>query len=75
MKASLITVRFKSAFPDHLIQDMAEGFLGLCAQTERDQDPRTLLLRPTVHEYAILKLQLQELESEGALSYSVERIG
>jgi len=65
-----IQVTFKENFPLHLIREFAQhGFLNLCRAVSAATDPRVLVLHPTPHEYHVLKLQLKELEGEGALTF------
>ena len=65
-----IKVTFTEKFPRELIRDTPQlGFLGLCNKCEATEDPNTLVFWPTKHEYVILKLQLEEMEREGGLTF------
>lgn len=67
----IIEVTFKGHFPVDLVTGLKDSeFAGLCAAVRSGDGPRTLFLHPTPHEYHILKLQLKELESEDALTFS-----
>jgi hypothetical protein len=64
-----IEVTFNDRFPLDMTGVLQDGFLGLCASVAAGSGRRTLLLHPTPHEYHVLKLQLKELETEGALTF------
>jgi hypothetical protein len=69
----MIVAKFKEHFPADLVENLRESeFMGLCASVQPGSDPKSLHLLPTSHEYHVLKLQLQELENEGALTFVEE---
>jgi hypothetical protein len=68
---TVIKVEFKEGFPEKMVKDLCESeFMGLCAKTQRTGESKVVILLPTPHEHRTLKLQLEELEREGALSFS-----
>jgi len=71
----MIVVTFTDQVPLNLISEMlASGFVGLCKSVHAGAGPRILLLRPTAQEYPAVKAQLEELKSEGGLTF-VEQAG
>lgn len=68
-----IKVTFKDSFPEDMIREWYDTeFLGLCGLCKTTENPRVLLLWPTKDEYRSLKISLDELDSEGALSFVEE---
>jgi hypothetical protein len=67
----MIVVTFKDQVPLELISEMlASEFVGLCKSVAAGAGPRIVLLRPTEQEYPALRAQLEQLKSEGGLSFA-----
>ena len=67
-----IKVTFHDHVPIRLVDGMVEtDWTGLC-KTYRGDHARALLLRPSAEQYPDVKFSLEELRSEGALTFVVE---